>query len=375
MSRTAAVLIVAASGRALAASARRGGYEPLVADFFGDQDTIAVAAAHVRLCDGLERGMRHDNVLPALESLAARREPTGIVCGTGFEDRPELIDSITRRWTLLGNPPEVVARAKNPLGLSELCCGNGIAHPHISFSPPSDPINWLRKRKGGAGGQHICAAVDDGHASGGTFYYQRRVDGTPTSALFLADQNRALVLGFSAQWSSPTPEQPFRYGGAVQPTSLAHAAAQAMTETVQKLARGLSLVGLNSADFLVDERDGVQLLEINPRPGATLDIFEPVGDSLFTMHIAACGGILPTKAPRFERARASAIVYAERDIAAFPTLDWPHWTADRPAVRSRIARGDPLCTVFACAAGAAEARALAERRVAMILAFTIVGLP
>ena len=375
MPRTGAVLIVAASGRALAASARRGGFVPLVADFFGDQDTIAVAAAHVRLCDGLERGMRRYNILPALESLAARQKPTGIVYGTGFEDRPELIGSIRRRWKLLGNPPEVVARAKDPVGLSKLCGGKGIAHPDISFSPPPDPNNWLRKRKGGAGGQHIRAAVDDGDASGGTFYYQRRVDGTPTSALFLADENRALVLGFSAQWSSPTPEQPFRYGGAVQPAPLAHATVQAMTETVQKLAAGLSLVGLNSADFLVDERGGIQLLEINPRPGATLDIFEPVDDSLFAMHLAACEGILPAKAPRFERARASAIVYAERDIAAFPTLDWPHWAADRPAIGTRIARGDPLCTVFACAASAAEAQALAERRVAMILAFTIVGLP
>jgi predicted ATP-grasp superfamily ATP-dependent carboligase len=374
MPRTGAVLIVAASGRALAASARRGGFVPLVADFFGDQDTIAVAAAHVRLRDGLERGMRSDNILPALESLAARQEPAGIVYGTGFEDRPELISSIRRRWKLLGNPPEVVARAKDPLGLSKLCCGNGIAHPDISLSPPSGPHNWLRKRKGGAGGQHIRAAVNDGDARDGTFYYQRRVDGTPTSALFLADKNRALVLGFSAQWSSPTPEQPFRYGGAVQPASLARAAVQAMTETVQKLAAGLSLVGLNSADFLVDER-GIQFLEINPRPGATLDIFEPVDDSLFAMHIAACGNILPAKAPCFERARASAIVYAERDIAAFPMLDWPHWAADRPAIGSRIARGDPLCTVFACATGAAEARALAERRIAMILSLTIVGLP
>ena len=374
MPRTGAVLIVAASGRALAASARRGGFVPLVADFFGDQDTIAVAAAHVRLRDGLERGMRSDNILPALESLAARQEPAGIVYGTGFEDRPELISSIRRRWKLLGNPPEVVARAKDPLGLSKLCCGNGIAHPDISLSPPSGPHNWLRKRKGGAGGQHIRAAVNDGDARDGTFYYQRRVDGTPTSALFLAEENRALVLGFSAQWSSPASEQPFRYGGAVQPASLARAAIEAMTETVQKLAAGLSLVGLNSADFLVDER-GIKFLEINPRPGATLDIFEPVDDSLFAMHIAACGNILPAKAPCFERARASAIVYAERDIAAFPMLDWPHWAADRPAIGSRIARGDPLCTVFACATGAAEARALAERRIAMILSLTIVGLP
>src|ERR1700750_2218115 len=102
MPRTVAVLIVAASGRALAASARGGGFVRLVADFCGDQDTIAVAAAHVRLCDGLERGMRRDNILPALESLAARQEPAGAVWGTGFEDRPELIRSIRRRWTLLG---------------------------------------------------------------------------------------------------------------------------------------------------------------------------------------------------------------------------------------------------------------------------------
>src|SRR5262245_5490850 len=198
MPRTVAVLIVAASGRALAASARRGGFVPLVVDFFGDQDTIAVAAAHVRLYDGFKRGMRPDNILPALESLAARQEPTGIVYGTGFEDRPELISSIRRRWKLLGNPPEVVARAKDPLGLSKLCCGNGIAHPDISLSPPSNPNNWLRKRKGGAGGQHIRAVVNNGSDS--TFYYQRRVDGTPASVLFLANENRALVLGFSAQW-------------------------------------------------------------------------------------------------------------------------------------------------------------------------------
>src|SRR5262245_28792180 len=377
MPRTTAVLIAAVSGRALAASARRGGYVPLVADFFGDQDTIALAAAHVLPCGGLQRGMRRDNILPALESLAARREPTGIVCGTGFEDRPELIGSIARRWKLLGNPPEVVARAKDPLGLSKLCCGNGIAHPDISLSslsPPSNPNNWLRKRKGGAGGQHIRAVVNNGDARDSTFYYQRRVDGTPASVLCLANENRALVLGFSAQWSSPTPEQPFRYGGAVQPASLAHAAIEAMTETVQKLAAGLSLVGLNSADFLVDER-GIQFLEINPRPGAKRDLLEPVDDSLFAMHIAACRGILPPKAPCFERARASAIVYAERDIAAFPTFDWPHWAADRPAIGSRIARGDPLCTVFARAAGASEARARAERRIAVILALTNAGLP
>lgn len=368
MPRATAVLIAAASGRALAASARRGGYTPLVADFFGDQDTVAAAHAHVRLPEGLTRGMRCDAVLDALERLAALREPAGIVCGSGFEDRPELLIEIARRWRLLGNGPDAVARAKDPLVFSQLCGDCGIPHPEISLTRPAEPTGWLRKRRGGAGGRHVRAAAhcDD---AGGTFYFQRRVEGRPVSALVLADGRRAMVLGFSAQWSSPAPRQPFRYGGAVQPVAIARTAADAMLEAVQRLVPAMSLVGLNSVDFLVDGC-GIQLLEINPRPGATLDIFEPDDDSIFAMHLAACEGILPARAPRVAQAKASAIVYAERDVAAVPALDWPAWTADRPVARSSVAKGDPLCTVFACAAGAASARALALRRAAMILTMT-----
>jgi uncharacterized protein len=367
-----AVLIAAASGRALAASARRGGYVPLVADFFGDEDTVATAHAHVRLPDRLAHGIRGDGVLAALERLATGRAPAGVVCGTGFEDRPELIAAIAQRWRLFGNGADVVARAKDPLAFAQLCRDCGIPHPDLSLAAPADPTGWLVKRRGGAGGSHIRAAADTDSAAG-TFYFQRRRAGRPVSALIVADGRRAVVLGFSAQWSSPTPRQPFRYGGAVQPAPLARTAAQAMIEAVQRLVPVMSLVGLNSADFLVDE-SGIQLLEINPRPGATLDIFESNEDSLFAIHIAACEGILPAQAPSFEQARASAIVYAERDVAAFPALDWPAWTADRPDAGSSVAKGDPLCTVFGCAASAASAQALAQRRAAMILATTSASL-
>jgi uncharacterized protein len=368
MPEPSAVLIAAASGRALAASARRGGYVPLVADFFGDQDTVATAHAHVRFPDGLAHGMPCDGVLNALERLATAREPAGIVCGTGFEDRPQLIAAIARRWRLFGNSADVVARAKDPLAFEKLCRDCGVPHPDLSLAAPADPSGWLVKRKGGAGGSHIRAAADTDTAAA-TFYFQRRLDGRPVSALILADGRRAIVLGFSAQWPSPTSRHPFRYGGAVQPAPLHRTATDAMTEAVQRLVPMMSLVGLNSADFLVED-SGIQLLEINPRPGATLDIFESNEDSLFAMHIAACEGTLPAQAPSFEQARASAIVYAERDVAPFPTLDWPAWTADRPDAGSSVAKGDPLCTVFGCAASAASARALAERRAAMILATT-----
>jgi predicted ATP-grasp superfamily ATP-dependent carboligase len=194
------------------------------------------------------------------------------------------------------------------------------------------------------------------------------VSGDPVSALVLTDGHSAMVLGFSAQWSSPAPEQPFRYGGAVQPAPLTRETAGALTSAVQQLTSLISLVGLNSFDFLVDGRE-FHLLEINPRPGATLDIFEPQdGASMFAMHVEACGGILPDTPPTYGRAAASAIVYADRDIPRIPFLSWPGWVGDRPIAGSSISAQSPLCTVFASAATAALARKLADRRARAILA-------
>ena len=366
MHRAPAVLIAAASGRALAASARRGGYAPLVADFFGDEDTATAAEAYIRLDHGLSDGMRYDRVITALERLATPREPAGIVCGTGFEDRPELLSDIARRWTLFGNNPAAVARTKEPLAFAELCHECGVAHPDTSLTRPPDPTHWLAKRPGGAGGRHIRDAADS-ECTGGSFYFQRRVQGSPVSALFLADGRRTMVLGFSAQWSAPTSSQPFRYGGAVQPAVLEPETAAAMIEAVQRLGAMVPLLGLNSADFLVSG-DVFTLLEINPRPGATLDIFEPAEGSLFAMHVSACQGALPATPPSYERARAAAIVYADRSIPEFPALDWPPWTADRPVVGTAVDDGGPLCTVFAEAATITAARQLAAQRGAAILA-------
>src|SRR5262245_37100996 len=112
-----AVLIVAASGRALAASARRGGFLPLVVDWFADSDTIALSRANVRLDDGLKRGMTAAALDAAFAALAAY-QPCGVVCGTGFEDRPELLAHIARRHKVFGNSAETVARLKDPLAFA-----------------------------------------------------------------------------------------------------------------------------------------------------------------------------------------------------------------------------------------------------------------
>jgi predicted ATP-grasp superfamily ATP-dependent carboligase len=124
-------------------------------------------------------------------------------------------------------------------------------------------------------------------------------------------------------------------------------------------------VGLNSLDFLVSE-GGFWLLEVNPRPGATLDIFEPEhAPSLFALHVAACRGVLGP-APRLECASATQILYAPCEIASTPRFAWPPWARDRQPAGSAVAEGDPFCTVVAGGATAADARReLAQRAATM----------
>jgi predicted ATP-grasp superfamily ATP-dependent carboligase len=245
-----------------------------------------------------------------------------------------------------------------------LCRDCAVPHPEISLARPSDAAGWFAKRKGGAGGSHVVAAAE----RDANFYYQRHAPGEPVSALFLADGKRARVLGFSSQWASPARHQPFRYGGAIRPALLARNVSDLLEDVVHEIARAIPLFGLCSADFLVDG-DDFRLLEVNPRPGATLDIFEAPRSSLFALHMAACAGELAAQAPSLAGSSATAIAYGKHDMHV-PAFDWPEWSADRPHAGTLVKEGEPLCTVRATATGHAESRALIEQRLEMILART-----
>jgi predicted ATP-grasp superfamily ATP-dependent carboligase len=141
-----AILIAAPSGRALAAAARRAGYRPLVADFFGDSDTRGFCAANRLIEGGLNTGFEGEGLISALEALAKGEAPCGLVYGAGFEDRAELLEAVGRRWTLFGNPPAVVRSVKDPVRLAELCAALNIPHPKISARLPTEAMSRRRGR-------------------------------------------------------------------------------------------------------------------------------------------------------------------------------------------------------------------------------------
>ena len=125
-------------------------------------------------------------------------------------------------------------------------------------------------------------------------------------------------------------------------------------------------VGLNSVDFLVGPTDW-HLIEVNPRPGATLDIFQTGSGSLFELHMQACRGQLPTAPPEYAGAAAARIVYARRAIPSVPEIAWPEWTADRQRPGTSVHAGAPVCTVLAQADDPQAARRLVAERGEAIL--------
>ncbi|TWG99484.1 putative ATP-grasp superfamily ATP-dependent carboligase [Mesorhizobium sp. J18] len=346
------LLIAAISGRALAAAARRAGYRPLVADMFCDSDMLALAERAMRMPGSLQAGIDGDHIVKRLKELAGKEEPLALVYGSGFESQPELLDELARHFPLAGNRGEVVRRVKDPQTFAAICSKAGIPHPEIRWNAPEDPENWIAKKAGAAGGSHVRHAQNAVVSPGS--YFQRFIHGRSISALFIGDGRRARLVGFSRQWSSPTPQSPYRYGGAVRLLRFDRKQAARIGEWLSTLTAHLGLTGLCSADFIQAE-DNFHLVEINPRPGATLDLFDSTEAPLLDAHIDPAGG-MASRLPRWSGSTASMIVYASRPIERFPALDWPDWVSDRQLPGTRLLAGDPVCTAFAHGANAAAAR-------------------
>lgn len=363
--RDASVLIAAIAGRALAHAALEAGYTPLVADFFADADTQKLAGACRKMPGAIADGFEWVSLEFALESLA-RNAPSplrGVIYGSGFEDRPGLLERIAERWPLLGNDAATVARVKEPETFFATLAALDIPHPATTIKRPPNAAGWVAKRRGGAGGSHI--SPEDG---AGDIYYQELVEGRTVSTLLVANGKDARLLGFSEQWTAPAPGRPWRYGGAVYPATLPDGAAAGMTEAVIAAAKAFGLKGLASADFVLTGQHSY-LLEINPRPGATLDIYASAKPPPLALHLdAILEGRLPKDQPAIEGAAASAIVFAPETVVMPEDVRWPAWAADLPKPGERIDKQRPICTVLARAGTNERAKRLVESRKASVLA-------
>ena len=352
------LLILGASARAAAQSARRAGFCPYAADMFGDDDLRACCPA-----------MRVENYPWGLVD-SVRHAPPGEWLYTGaLENYPDLIAQLASERPLLGNPSDVLRGVRDPLRIAAVLRAAGLPSPLVALSPEDIPRDgsWLRKRIQSAGGVNIAAWDDACERTSRDVYYQQRISGVPCSAVFVAADGQAVLLGVTRQLIGPAYGAPgeFQYAGSIGPESCAPDALAQWQSIGNALSHSFSLRGLFGVDAVLAEADGrptIWPVEVNPRYTASIEVLERA--FLFhplQFHVAACRtGRLPVE--DFCRRSPPAvvgkqIVFAERDARVSDRFarwvsqlneraEWPV-VADIPTTGSTLAAHAPVATVFA----------------------------
>ena len=351
------LVIVGASVRAAAVSARRAGFAPLAADLFADRD-LADCCPTIRVTD-----------YPAGFPKAIREFPAAawLYCG-GLENYPAIVDEISAERPLLGNPGSVLRRIRDPLEFARVLRDDGLDAPAVALSlPPHRPGPWLRKPRGSSAGFGIRRISHDANADifrdGTDAYFQEQIDGLSCSAVFVAKSGSAELIGVTEQlvgcdWLGTSG---FRYCGSIGPLPASESVRAAFRRIGACLAERFDLAGLFGVDAIVaDER--VWPVEVNPRYTASVEILErSLGVQSLRIHVAACRGeSLP---PRPWLTKAAPLVYGKAILFANRALSVPRefadfvrqtnrdaaWpvVADIPHDGSAVEKGQPITTVFA----------------------------
>lgn len=350
------VLIVGASTRAAAESAKQAGWQPVCADLFADEDLRD--CAEVLPVENFPAGL--------VEAVASVPKCLWMYTGA-LENHPDIIERISETRPLWGNGIRELQRVRDPFRLFEMLSTAGLQPLAVRTSddPPPADGSWLLKPVRTAGGRRIriwdANAKQDGLLPEDCFF-QQRATGQPISAVYIASPTGVELVGVTRQligeaWTSA---KPFAYCGSVGPIELGSELTNIVQETGEQIAQAAGLRGLFGCDFLYDDATKtIALVEVNPRYTASVELFErATGVSLLTAHRAACetpGEEAITVAGTFPRSQVvgKAIWYTARDII-FPGVERlvettgidPSDMADRPAIGTLIAAGQPVCTVF-----------------------------
>ncbi|MGB2833145.1 MAG: ATP-grasp domain-containing protein [Methylotenera sp.] len=336
------LIIAANSARGYAQAAVDIGYEVVTLDAFADADTRRITQQSLKL-NMTAQGVDAASFKQFFSQLNLA-EFDGFLYGSLFDAAPDLLEWVSQRMPVVGNGAAAMRIAK---GFAFFKCLESlkINHPEVLLEFPEDSENWLSKQLGGTGGTHIQVAKYAGKQAD---YYQRKIEGTPISLLFVADGNNAQPIGFNQQLIAPTVEMPYRFAGAVSSYVVPEAVQVAFERAVQQLTIHLGLKGLNSLDAIVNA-EKVWILELNPRLSATFHLYP----CLLSVHIQACAGQL-VGLPKMIGASAQLIIYADGSVEIPADFLWPIGVTDIPSImpekgKVTIQPHEPICTVHASA--------------------------
>jgi predicted ATP-grasp superfamily ATP-dependent carboligase len=357
------ILILGASVRAAAFSALRGGFTPTCADLFADQDLVAVCPT---------RGIDHRNFTDQFAAVADSWAPSRWFYTGGFENRPDLVDQISKKHRLWGIDGEALRAIRDPIRVARELKQAGIPCPKSTRAANGCPRDgsWLIKPLHSAGGKGIRPLMEAGSFRLGSRYLQQRLKGPSFSALYIGTPRQVRLVGITRQLIG-TPSCPFAYRGSIGPLPAPASISARLKALGSALTSTFGLIGWFGVDYVLNR--GIPWpVEINPRYTASVEIHELfLGRSLLCDHRRACEGT----SDESDRAEIAAgpprpvfgklIVYAPRPLVVpqclriakeFRELFAVNSIADVPWPGASIDVGQPIMTLLARAPTVAACR-------------------
>jgi predicted ATP-grasp superfamily ATP-dependent carboligase len=315
-------------------------------------------------------------------------EPPAWMYTGALENHPELVDQLAWIAPLWGNSGDVLARVRSPWELSKALTSAGLLFPQISASHVGLPTNgrWLAKTYRGASGSGVREWNGD-QANVEGVCFQKRVEGTPCSAVFVATDGAARRLGVTRQligapWLGA---HGFQFAGSIGPWPISATVDDTLKQIGDVLVEQFDLMGLFGVDFML-HGDDVWTLEVNPRYTASVEIVERFsGVSAIAEHAAAFGASVAGQ--NSQRASSSAhgkgILYARRDVVISESFaswsleeslrsPWP-LLADISLAGTVVESGRPILTMFAEAEDVASVERQLQRRASELEAIVTRG--
>jgi predicted ATP-grasp superfamily ATP-dependent carboligase len=360
----APLIVIAESARLIAESLRRGGFDVIVFDQFGDLDTRACATQFFLIDD-----WSSDALISKIEWLSLDHQPV-VIYGSGIDNDSDLLRQLQRRYQLLGNSVDTVRQVRNPRLFFRMLDDLGIAYPAINFEAPLGR-HWLQKESNLEGGLGIRPAhlVSTGTIETETeCYFQQRLQGESFSVLFLADGKNSRIIGLNSQWVvDNNVSQPYLFQGLANRFFLSDQLRSLVVTWISGIVDAAGLQGLNSLDCLNVDGE-IVVLEVNPRPSASVALYDQdYAHGLLAEHIKSFTGEAWSDPVGNTQVRGSWVVYAPINLRIDTCLNWPQWVGDRPVPATEFQCGEPVCTVQASADSVDQVKQKLMQRCDMII--------
>ncbi len=334
------ILIAAQSGRFLARMAHRAGYPVRVADQFADIDTLEIAEQHMFLTEFEE--LSNHQFLQTIKKLA-NEQPAILIIGTGLERFFNCLALLPANIQSANNDVSALQNSLTPSRWFALLSDLAIHFPPSQFSYPANPHKFLQKQAQHWGGSHIQCPVPS--APSGS-YYQQKIHGRSASVLFIAAAGEVRLLSFNQQYCRAPGQDDYQLLAVTNSLDISDSQRQSLLQTCKKLSQALGLRGYQSLDVVIDDQAQIWLLELNPRPSASLQCL-PDDWPLLDWHLQACQGQLPDienlpVAPP----RVWYCCYASQGLTIPAQFDWPEYACDLPAAETVFARNQVVCSLL-----------------------------